>query len=105
VRQVGTITWNFPDVEPGDMGASCALDEADRGGMTLEGVATRMGFTRERARQLEVSGLRKMRETSEGQALRDLEREEENVHHMEQLGEYGGVGGLPRTASGWKEDQ
>lgn len=86
VRMVGSITRNFPAIDPDEMGASCALDEAEHGGMTLENVAVRMGFTRERARQLEASGLRKIRETQDGQEMRDLGRDREPVHHMSELG-------------------
>lgn len=41
-------------------GENCALDHAERGGMTLEEVGEAMGFTRERARQLEESAKRKL---------------------------------------------
>lgn len=40
--------------------ATCALDEADEGGLSLEEVGQRMGITRERVRQIEVSGLEKI---------------------------------------------
>lgn len=56
----GSIKLNFPDLEPDEMGESCALDVADRGGATLEDVGAIMNFTRERTRQLEVIALGKL---------------------------------------------
>ena len=40
---------------------TCALDVADRGRHTLEDVGALLGVTRERARQIEVSALLKLR--------------------------------------------
>ena len=49
---------------------SCALDIADRGGITLEDVGVIMNLTRERIRQVEVRGLEKLKETgAEGTGL------------------------------------
>ena len=42
---------------------TCALDIADRGGVTLEEVGEILNLTRERIRQVEVMGLEKLRET------------------------------------------
>jgi sigma-70-like protein len=39
---------------------ACALDAAERGGMTLEETAQALGVTRERARQIEVRALLKL---------------------------------------------
>lgn len=50
----GSIKLNFPDLEPDEMAHSCALDEADRGGLTLEAVGAILNITRERVRQIEV---------------------------------------------------
>jgi hypothetical protein len=58
----GAIKLNFPDVEVWDMKESCALDVADRGGITLEEVGEIMNLTRERIRQLEADGLRVLAE-------------------------------------------
>lgn len=39
---------------------ACALEAADRGGMTLEEIATRLSLTRERVRQIELGALKKL---------------------------------------------
>jgi len=59
--RTGAIKLNFPDLEVWDLGESCALDVADRGGITLEEVGVIMNLTRERVRQLETRGLTKLR--------------------------------------------
>lgn len=59
--KTGAIKLNFPDLEPDELEKTCALDVADAGGETLEGVARLMNMTRERVRQLESYGLAKMR--------------------------------------------
>lgn len=51
----GSIKLNFPDLEPDEMAHSCTLDEADRGGLTLEVVGAILNITRERVRQIEVN--------------------------------------------------
>ena len=55
----GSIKRNFPDIEVEDMTESCSLDVADRGALTLEGVAPLLNLTRERIRQLEVNALQR----------------------------------------------
>jgi DNA-directed RNA polymerase sigma subunit (sigma70/sigma32) len=50
------------------MTETCALDVADRGGITLEEVGEIMNLTRERVRQVETAGLAKL------QAIRDISR-------------------------------
>jgi hypothetical protein len=65
--KTGAIKLNFPDLEVWEMGESCALDVADRGGTTLEDVGAIMNLTRERIRQVEVKALAKL------EALRDME--------------------------------
>lgn len=57
VTAYGTIRLNFPDQEPWELEESCALDLADRGGMTLEEIGEVLHLTRERARQLETEAL------------------------------------------------
>lgn len=64
----GSIKLNFPDVEVWEMTETCALDVADRGGITLEEVGDIMNLTRERVRQVETAGLAKL------EALREIER-------------------------------
>jgi hypothetical protein len=58
----GAIKLNFPHLEVWEMKETCALDVADRGGITLEEVGEILNLTRERIRQVEVRGLGKMRE-------------------------------------------
>ncbi|HZZ83545.1 MAG TPA: sigma factor-like helix-turn-helix DNA-binding protein [Anaeromyxobacteraceae bacterium] len=61
----GSIKLNFPDKEIWEMAETCALDVADRGGITLEEVGGIMNLTRERIRQVETRGLLKLRAVSE----------------------------------------
>ena len=58
----GAIKLNFPHLEVWEMKETCALDVADRGGITLEEVGEILNLTRERIRQVEVRGLSKMRD-------------------------------------------
>ena len=69
--RTGAIKLNFPDLEVWDMGESCALDVADRGGTTLEDVGAIMNLTRERIRQVEVRALAKLEALRDMMALRD----------------------------------
>ncbi|MCS6858107.1 MAG: DNA-binding protein [Sandaracinaceae bacterium] len=64
----GAIKINFTDIEVWEMAETCALDVADRGGITLEEVGEIMNLTRERVRQVETAGLAKLA------ALRDVLR-------------------------------
>ena len=57
----GSVKLNFPHLEPWELLESCALDVAERGGLTLEEIGALLNVTRERARQLEQSGLDKLR--------------------------------------------
>ncbi len=68
----GSIKLNFPDKEVWELGETCALDVAERGGLTLEEVGEIINLTRERIRQVEASGLRKLLELTGEQGLRDL---------------------------------
>jgi hypothetical protein len=61
----GSIKLNFPDKEVWEMSETCALDVADRGGITLEEVGSIMNLTRERIRQVETRGLLKLRELTD----------------------------------------
>lgn len=67
----GSIKINFPDVEVWEMTETCALDIADRGGITLEEVGVIMNLTRERVRQLETQGLARLQGVEEVERLRD----------------------------------
>lgn len=48
--------------------ASCALDLADEGGLTLEEIGERLGVTRERVRQIEETAMHKLTNTPERRA-------------------------------------
>jgi hypothetical protein len=61
----GSIKLNFPDKEIWELEQTCALDVADRGGITLEEVGAIMNLTRERIRQVETRGLLKLRAMAE----------------------------------------
>lgn len=61
----GSIKLNFPDREVWELEETCALDVAERGGITLEEVGAIMNLTRERIRQVEVHGLAKLRDVPE----------------------------------------
>ena len=63
--ETGSIKLNFPDKEIWELDETCALDVADRGGITLEEVGTIMNLTRERIRQVETRGLLKLRAMTE----------------------------------------
>jgi hypothetical protein len=76
-EKTGAIKLNFPDLEVEQLGESCALDVADRGGTPLEHVGAIMNFTRERCRQVEV------------QALARLEAAESTLHEFEDEGTRG----------------
>ena len=58
--QSGSIKMNFPDREVWEMTETCALDVADRGGITLEDVGLLLNLTRERIRQVEHRGIDKL---------------------------------------------
>lgn len=64
----GSIKVNFPDLDVWEMTETCALDVADRGGITLEEVGEIMNLTRERVRQVETAGLGKL------EAIQDIAR-------------------------------
>lgn len=58
VQPSGHLKFNYPDgVEPWDVlpHMSCALDLADRQGLTLREVGDLLGITRERVRQIEIA--------------------------------------------------
>lgn len=61
----GSIKMNFPDQELWELASTCALDVAEAGGVILEEVGNLMNLTRERIRQLEQGGLRKLHDAVE----------------------------------------
>jgi len=61
VTDDGRLKFNFPDREPDQMSASCALDLADDGPRILDTIGGLMGMSKERARQIEVTGLEKVK--------------------------------------------
>ncbi len=63
--ETGSIKLNFPDKEIWELEYTCALDVAEKGGITLEEVGEIMNLTRERIRQVETRGLLKLREATE----------------------------------------
>ncbi len=70
--ETGSIKLNFPDLEVWEMEHTCALDVADRGGVTLEEVGEILNLTRERIRQVEVRGLLKLKMASPVEELETL---------------------------------
>lgn len=62
VREDGKLKLNFPDKEPDEVAASCALDLAEDGPRTLDSIAALMGMSKERARQLEAAAFEKLYE-------------------------------------------
>jgi Sigma-70, region 4 len=65
--ETGSIKLNFPDKEIWELEYTCALDVAEKGGITLEEVGAIMNLTRERIRQVETRGLMKLREAAEAE--------------------------------------
>jgi hypothetical protein len=59
--ETGVIKLNFPDLDPDELGESCALDVAEDGGRELLPIARALNVTRERVRQIEVRALAKGR--------------------------------------------
>lgn len=70
-NETQSIKINFPHLEVWEMEETCALDVAERGGLTLEQVGRIMNLTRERIRQVESDGLERLRETG---VVGDLDR-------------------------------
>lgn len=69
--RTGSVKLNFPDKELWEIEDTCALDVADRGGITLEEVGAIMNLTRERVRQVETRGVHRMRVLTDDDLARD----------------------------------
>jgi hypothetical protein len=69
--RTGSVKLNFPDKELWELPDTCALDVADRGGITLEEVGAIMNLTRERVRQVETRGIQRMRVLTDGEVPPD----------------------------------
>jgi hypothetical protein len=59
-ERTGSIKYNFPHLEPWEIPATCSLAVAKAGGVTLDTIGEYMNLSRERVRQLEVSGAKEM---------------------------------------------
>ncbi len=70
--ETGSIKLNFPDKEIFELEYTCALDVAEKGGITLEEVGEIMNLTRERIRQVETRGLEKVRTATEAEPKRPI---------------------------------
>lgn len=67
VKKNGNITVSFPDITPDEMTTpSCVLDVVDSGDATLEEVGQHVNITRERVRQIEERGIKKLRKRPPG---------------------------------------
>jgi len=71
--RTGSVKLNFPDKELWELSETCALDVADKGGITLEEVGVIMNLTRERVRQVETRGIFHMRVLADDDLARDAE--------------------------------
>ncbi len=67
-----SIKYNFPDKEIMTLKETCALDVADKGGVTLEEVGAIMNLTRERIRQVEMRALQKLKLNSTKYDVKNL---------------------------------
>jgi hypothetical protein len=65
----GSIKLNLPHLAPDELEETCALDVAERGGVTLEEVGAILNLTRERVRQIECRGAAKCRRVWEREGL------------------------------------
>jgi hypothetical protein len=68
--ETGSVKLNFPEKEIWELEYTCALDVAEKGGITLEEVGEIMNLTRERIRQVETRGLEKVRTATEAEPRR-----------------------------------
>jgi hypothetical protein len=71
-----SIRMNFPSKEPWELGPTCALDEAEKDGMTLDEVGKTINITRERVRQLIEQAIKTSRKNTNSELFKsaiDLE--------------------------------
>jgi len=61
ISDSGSLLVNFPNLQPWELRETCSLDVARDGGATLDEVGELLNLTSERARQIEVSALLKLR--------------------------------------------
>jgi hypothetical protein len=79
----GSLKLNFPHLDVHEMAETCTLDVADRGGITLEELGAILNLTRERIRQIEVSGLAKIKNHTGGELGIPPERTDYNDHRVD----------------------
>jgi len=61
IGRSGNLKFNFPGLEVWEMGESCVLDVADRGGATFDDVGAAMNLVRERIHQIECEAIDQVR--------------------------------------------
>lgn len=74
MRGPGSLKFSFPNQESWELKETCALDVADREGLTLEDVGLLLNITRERVRQIEMVALRKLKTWQNRRELKGGER-------------------------------
>jgi hypothetical protein len=75
VRKDGAIAFNFSDLDPDELHPewSCALDVAERGDISLEGLGAALNVTREGARKIEEKALHHLFRHARSGALKDFD--------------------------------
>ena len=63
VAHTGGVQFAWPQLEPWEVPATCALDVAEMGGMTLDEIGVILNVPRERVRQLQAGALAKIKAT------------------------------------------
>lgn len=81
----GSVKLNHPDLEPWEVEESCALDVADRGGLTLEEVGAVTALTRERIRQYETRGIGRLALFGAAVGLAEYLEADTDLATMEQI--------------------
>lgn len=66
--ETGSVKINFPKLDVDEIPATCALDVADEGGVTLDVLGQLVNVTRERARQIQDRALAKLEQATKGRA-------------------------------------